>query len=103
MKTIRILGCMFTLLTVMGHASAQGTAFTYQGHLVQAGNPANGLYEMQFALYDALTNGNLVGTPVTVAPVMISNGLFTVWLDFGSNAFMGAPRWLEITVNLFGS
>jgi hypothetical protein len=33
-------------------ASAQGTAFTYQGLLNANGNPANGNYDFEFALYD---------------------------------------------------
>ena len=82
---------------------AQGTAFTYQGRLNAGGTPAHALYEMSFALYDAPTNGNGIGTPVNLAPVAVSNGLFTVTLDFGVASFTGADRWLEITVNLFGS
>ena len=81
---------------------AQSTAFTYQGRLNHGGNAANGLYEMSFALYDAVTNGSVVGTPVTAAPVPVSNGLFTATLDFG-NQFPGAARWLEISVTVFGT
>jgi hypothetical protein len=33
-------------------AQAQTTAFTYQGRLSDGANPANGTYQMQFALYD---------------------------------------------------
>jgi hypothetical protein len=54
-------------------------------------------------LFDALTNGDPVGLPVSLAPVIVSNRLFTVLPDFGTAAFMGAERWLEITVNLYGS
>jgi hypothetical protein len=82
---------------------AQSTVFTYQGRLMQSGLPANGLYEMQFTLFDAATNGNSVGTPVAVAPVAVSNGVFTASLDFGAAAFTGADRWLEISVTVFGS
>jgi hypothetical protein len=84
-------------------AFAQGTAFTYQGRLTQGESAANGLYEFSFALYDAVTNGNVVGEPLTVAPVPVSNELFTATLDFGASAFMGADRWLEIVVTVFGS
>src|SRR5437773_6242093 len=58
---------------------------------------------MNFSLYDAATNGGLIDTPITVAPVPVSNGLFTVALDFGPTAFMGGQCWLEITLNVFGS
>lgn len=74
---------------------AQSTAFTYQGRLNHAGSPATGLYEMGFALYDSVTNGSLVASPISFAPVPVTNGLFTAVLDFGSDAFGGSNRWLE--------
>jgi hypothetical protein len=82
---------------------AQGTAFTYQGRLIHGDGAANGQYEISFSLHDALTVGAPVGTPVTIAPVAVSNGLFTVTLDFGASVFTGASRWLEIAVTVFGS
>jgi hypothetical protein len=82
---------------------AQSTGFTYQGRLNAGDSPANGLYEVSFTLYDAPTSGNVIGTPVTVAPLPVSNGLFIATLDFGASAFMGASRWLEISVTVFGS
>ena len=85
------------------NSSAQGTTFTYQGRLTQSAAPANNLYEMQFTLFDTLTNGNQIGVPVSLGPVPVTNGLFTVLLDFGAAPFTGNPRWLEITLNLFGS
>ncbi len=104
MKRIFISVALAALI-LSGNSSAapSGSAFTYQGHLTHAGSPANGLYEMQFTLFDAPTNGIPVGTPTNVAPVVVSNGVFTVQLDFSASAFNGAARWLEITVNLFGS
>lgn len=82
---------------------AQSTAFTYQGHLHHAGTPATGLYEISFSLHDAETNGSTIGTPVTLAPVPVTNGLFTATLDFGAAAFNGANRWLELSVTVFNS
>lgn len=79
-------------------ASAQGTAFTYQGRLLDNGAPANGLYDLRFELRDALVAGNPVGLALTNAPVAVSNGVFTVTLDFGAGMFTGAARFLEIGV-----
>ena len=41
------------------------TALIYQGRLTEGTNVANGLYDLQFTLYDALDGGNLVAGPVT--------------------------------------
>ena len=42
-------------------AHAQSTAYTYQGHLMDAGASANGNYDIQFTLKNALTAGASVG------------------------------------------
>ncbi|MBK8002244.1 MAG: hypothetical protein IPK15_27030 [Verrucomicrobia bacterium] len=77
--------------------SAQGTAFTYQGLLNDGANPANGTYDLRFALYDAASAGAAQGSALTNLATAVSNGLFTVTLDFG-NRFPGPDRWLEIGV-----
>jgi hypothetical protein len=77
---------------------AQTTAFTYQGKLTDAGNPANGTYDLQLRLLDAVSGGTPQGSPVTLDNVSVANGVFTVQLDFGAAAFPGAARWLEIGV-----
>src|SRR2546430_1149246 len=85
------------LFTTACPVIAQGTtAFVYQGQLHDTGTNANGTYTMIFNLYDAVTNGNQVGSVITNNPALI-NGLFTANLDFGA-AFDGTARWLEITV-----
>jgi hypothetical protein len=92
---------MLASLACINQAAAQGTAFAYQGQLMDGGSPANGTnYGMVFYLYDAPTNGNLLGNEGIVS-VTVSNGLFTVPLDFG-NVFDGNARWLEITVQKNG-
>ena len=85
-------------LSQLDQAAAQGTAFTYQGRLNDNGSPANGTYDLQFAIYDASSGPNLVAGPVTNSPTVISNGIFVVTLDFGPGVFTGADRWLEIGV-----
>jgi hypothetical protein len=81
---------------------AQGTAFTYQGRLNDGANPAAGIYDLRFTIYDSLSAGTQQGGPLTNAATSVSNGLFTVTLDFG-NQFPGANRWLEIGVRTNGN
>lgn len=84
---------------------AQGSAFTYQGKLTDSGNPANGNYDFQFKLFDSadFVTGNQVGTTITSLGVQVTNGTFTVQLDFGASVFPGASRFVEIAVRLAGS
>jgi hypothetical protein len=82
---------------VGGPLAALGTAFTYQGQLKNGGNAVNGTCAMAFRLYDDPSSGTLIGGPIN-ASVPVTNGLFTVGLDFGSNAFTGDARWLDIQV-----
>ena len=89
------------------NAYAQGTTFTYQGRLQDAGTNANGSYDFQFTLWDASSAGTQEPqpTPVTVTrtSVAVTNGAFTVQLDFGASAFPGPSRFLETSVRLTGS
>ncbi|EFO81369.1 hypothetical protein OSCT_0768 [Oscillochloris trichoides DG-6] len=77
--------------------TALPTAFTYQGQLMDAGQPANGSYDLTFRLYDAVSAGTQIGSAVALSGVAVSQGIFTVQLDFGSGAFTDA-RFLEIQV-----
>ncbi len=90
------LGLTFSLPT--GSALAQGTAFTYQGRLDSGGTPFNGSAEFQATLWTAATGGAQVAAnnPTSVI-VGVTNGLFTLPLDFGAN-FPGADRWLQLEV-----
>jgi len=78
-----------------------GNAFTYQGQLKRDGRPVTDNCDMVFHLYDQDTLGSQVGDAIT-ATVPITDGLFTVPLDFGlaaaGGAFTGDARWLGIQV-----
>ncbi|MHC4528391.1 MAG: carbohydrate-binding protein, partial [Planctomycetota bacterium] len=75
-----------------------GTAFTYQGRLIDANNPADGLYDLTFRLYESNVGETRAANDVNVGDVNVSDGYFTVELDFGDGAFDGDGRWLEIGV-----
>lgn len=92
-------------LVAVGRASVIGTAFTYQGRLHAHGDPAQGQYDLTFALYDSPEGGRQVAPSVLHSGVEAANGYFTVELDFGPDpsVFNGLPRYLEIAVQLSGS
>ena len=72
--------------------------FTYQGRLLDADNPADGLYDFQFELYDAPALGTQQGYTIDVNDVDVIDGYFAVKLSFGSEVFDGNHRWLQIGV-----
>ena len=85
-------------------ARAQGTAFSYQGQLNDGGQPANGIYDVRFTVYDSTNSpGNVIAGPVTNLATAVSNGLFSVTLDFGTGVFTGPARWLELDVRTNGA
>lgn len=83
-------------------ADSVGTAFTYQGRLQDGTNAATGLYDLRFTVYDAVSGGNQLGPALTDRAVGITNGLFTVMLDFATNVFTGQALWLESAVRTNG-
>jgi hypothetical protein len=91
-----------TLLTGHNLLAAPLCNFLYEGALTDAGGPAQGEYDIRFRLYDAAEAGNQSGPEVTLAPVAVADGRFTVTLDFGPGAFDGNPRWLELAVRSNG-
>ena len=90
-------------MLALSTAFAQTTAFTYQGRLNTGTNAANGSYDMAFAVYDANVNGNKIAGPITNSAVAVTNGLFTVMLDFGPGVFTGTNYWVEMTVSPAGA
>ena len=77
---------------------------TYQGRLTASGGQASGNYDFQFQIFDAATGGGATSALVSAANVNVSNGVFTVPLDFGVST-LRTPRaqYLEIGVRVSGS
>ncbi|HEV2914990.1 MAG TPA: tail fiber domain-containing protein, partial [Pyrinomonadaceae bacterium] len=106
---LKLLFVSLMLLFAAHNALAQGSAFTYQGRLTDGGTPPTGSYELEFKLFDAASGGTQQPQPAPVTiqltgaqAVAVNNGVFTVQLDFGANAFPGAARYLEIGVRHVG-
>lgn len=94
-----MLAMLFLILAVsLAFAQAPlGTAFTYQGQLKSEGQPYTGTCDFQFGLYDAPSVGTSLGN-LTLTEVPLTEGYFTVQLDFGATTFTGEARWLDISV-----
>jgi hypothetical protein len=90
--------------TASVHADPLSPTFTYQGQLRQGGSAVNETCDFQFSLWDTAGSGSpptgasQVGSLQPAAGVLVSEGLFTVVLGFGSDAFKGDERWLQILV-----
>lgn len=99
-----------TLLASMGAslqlAVAQSSlgSFTYQGRLDDTNGPATGLFDIGFSLFNASTGGGTVAPAINRTAVPVTNGLFTVVLEFtGVNIFDGTDRWLSLSVKRTGA
>jgi len=98
-----MLAALFTLTLQPSTASAQGTAFTYQGRLNTNGSPASGSYDFRFKLYADPLGNNQVGTTQLTNAIPVTNGLFTTTIDFGAGIFTGSNCWLEVAVRTNGN
>ena len=106
-KTILLMVVFFAMALCMAArtcAAPMGTAFTYQGFLMDAKGgkpkPADGPHDFQFSLFADPNDGNQVGGIISKDNVDVQDGYFMVRLDFGDdpNIFNGDARWLEINV-----
>ena len=97
-RTAFLLFILFSISIVS--AQAQTTVFTYQGRFTDStvAQPTNGTYNMRFALYDAVAGGDQVGQTIIIPAVQVTNGIFTVSLDYTAAGFDGTARFLEIAV-----
>lgn len=94
-----IRACVIAVLAFASMASAQPltTSFTYQGELAASNTPAHGAYDLRFTLYDQASNGLPIAATQCFDNVMVTDGRFTVVLDFG-DVFVGDERYLQIEV-----
>lgn len=101
--SLPVMVCLGSLVGFCGvsETPAQTTAFTYQGQLKDGAVAANGVYDLRFALFTVSSGGS--GATLEAPATPVTNGLFTVTLDYGSGWLGGADRWLQISVRTNGS
>lgn len=78
--------------------TASPTAFTYQGELTSAGANFTGVADFGFRLFEAQSGGDPIGPQLKRLNTVVTNGRFTVQLDFGTMFLAGQPLWLGIDV-----
>src|SRR5689334_7279275 len=93
-----ILAFILTAICLTGAAFGQTSSFNYQGKLTETGASANGTYQFTFKLYDAAVGGSQIGSTISDVSVNVVDGAFAASLDFGSGAFVGPDRYLDVSV-----
>ena len=99
---LSVIGFLLASLALAAWCPARAdevtTAFTYQGMLSGTSGPASGRYDLRFTLFDAVEQGRAVAPVIETNALPVTNGLFTLALDFGA-VFEGQARWLDIATN----
>ncbi len=95
-----ILTALLFILFGAATVFSQTTEFSYQGFLSDNSASANGNFSFEFRLFDVATGGTAIGA-IQRPNVNVTNGVFSVVLDFG--AFPSANRFLEIAVRPNGT
>jgi len=91
----KVLFCLGFLVAMVGAASAQ--PISYQGHLLDGGLPAQGLYDLECRVFDAAIDGIQLGQTVGIDDLLINGGLFSVELDF-EYEFDAVSMFFEISL-----
>jgi len=91
----KLLGCLGIVFAMAGAAGAQ--PISYQGHLLDGGVPAEGLYDIECRVFDAAIDGVQLGQTVGIDDLLINGGLFSVELDF-EYEFDAASMFFEISL-----
>jgi len=91
------IGLALVALVATTMAEPIGSGFTYQGQIKELGTPLDGSVDLKVTLFSVAINGTPLNE-VDITDVPVTNGLFTVELDFGVTAFDGEARWLEVAV-----
>lgn len=77
------------------------TAFAFNGNLQRGGAPADGSFDFRFELFDSASGGSGLG--VLERPgVVVEDGRFDVWLDFGVDTFALDAAFVALAVRPSG-
>ena len=91
---LRLIVFIVSCSVFLPSAYGQSSEFAFQGRLTDAGVPVATNYDLRFTLFGEAVGGTPIGT-IERTNVSVSNGVFTVKLDFGAAAFDGSVRYIE--------
>ncbi len=113
MKRLPLLFLLFLILLATSVAIAQDDkpeakianvqtqigGFSYQGRIEDTSGPYDGTCDFRFSLFGSYTGADQIGSTLTRTSATVRDGFFTITqLDFGSTAFTGDTRYLEVEV-----
>ena len=75
-----------------------GSRFSYQGQLQFNDISVTGAYDFKIELWTQLTGGGFFGPALEIADVEVTDGIFTLELDFTESPFTGDDLFLKIQV-----
>ncbi|MEE4271728.1 MAG: hypothetical protein V2I67_08640 [Thermoanaerobaculales bacterium] len=79
---------------------AAATTLDFDGELLEAGTPANGVFDFRFRCLEGADPDALVevGPTVEKEDILVSNGRFSVELDFGTDEVCSDSGWIQTSV-----
>lgn len=104
MKIVRKFWMTAVVVVMVSSSMVRGATpitdeFTFQGRLQFGGVPVNDTCDFSFKLWDQQQpSGTQIGSEQIANNVTVDNGLFTVVIAFGFDAFKGNARWMKIKV-----
>lgn len=90
-----LIGLMLGAAAFMGGTPVDAR-FTYQGQIRDGDALVSGTADIRFSLWDSLDGGSMVGSMVTKTNLTVTDGRFATELDFGTSAFSGDARWIQM-------
>jgi hypothetical protein len=90
-----LIGLMLGAAAFMGGTPVDAR-FTYQGQIRDGDALVSGTADIRFSLWDSLDGGSMVGSMVTKTNLAVTDGRFATELDFGTSAFSGDARWIQM-------
>ncbi|MFC2085820.1 hypothetical protein ACFLRO_01265 [Bacteroidota bacterium] len=78
--------------------SAVSGEISIQGFIEYLGTPADGSFDFQLKVFDALVNGSQQGSTHLAGNLNVTDGAFSIQASFGNAEFWQDPRYVEVSI-----